>query len=179
MVASSEAKEGRRRGRRAPMTRGREKHASDLGRRRDDGRRQQRPTASEAHAEKEMRETRNASNAAVSTSEAKEGRRRGRRAPATRERERRAGDMGRRRDDERRKRGPTAPKAHAETETREPRDTSNAIVATSNSRGRSDCAGGARRQHASARDAREIWDAAVTTSDASEDRRRLRHTPRW
>ena len=171
MVASSEAKEGRRRGRRAPMTRGREKHASDLGRRRDDGRRQQRPTASEAHAEKEMRETRNASNAAVSTSEAKEGRRRGRRAPATRERERRAGDMGRRRDDERRKRGPTAPKTHAEMETRETRDTSNAIVATSNAREgrRRRRHGGARRQYASARDARVILDAVVTTSDAKAD----------
>ena len=111
----------------------RERCASDLSRC-DTEQRQQRPMASEAHAEKKTRETRNASYAVVVTSEAKTGRRRGSRAPTTREREIRASDRGRHRADERRKRGSTAPKAHAEMETRETQNASNVIVAMSNAR---------------------------------------------
>ena len=46
-------------------------------------------------------------------------------------------------------------------------------------RGKVDGAGVACWRHASARDARVIWSAVVMTSDASEDRRRLRHTSVW
>ena len=66
------------------MTRGRDRRAIDLGRRRDDERRKRRPTAPEAHAGMETRETQNKSNAVVATSDAKEGRQRERRTPMTR-----------------------------------------------------------------------------------------------
>ena len=99
------------------------------------------------------------------------------RAPATRERERRARDLGRRRNDKRREQRLTAPEAHAEIGTREIRNASNAIVATA-ARGKVEGAGGARRHHASARDMRVAYDASTTTSDASEDRRRPRRTQR-
>ena len=42
-----------------PTVRQRDRRASDLGRRRDNGRRKRRPTAPEAHAEMKTREIRN------------------------------------------------------------------------------------------------------------------------
>ena len=113
----SDAKEGRRRGRRAPATRDSEGRASDMGRRRDNERRKRRPTASGAHAGTGARKIRGASNAAVATSDARKvdgargagcryasasGARCVRRRDDER-RERRASDLGRCRDDERRK----------------------------------------------------------------------------
>ena len=96
------------------MTREREKRASKFGGRCDDGRRKRGPTAPDAHADMETRETRNASIAVVVSSDAREGRGRGRRALTAHGRETRANDMKRRRGDERRKRRSTAPEAHAE-----------------------------------------------------------------
>ena len=87
---------------------------NDLGRRRDDERRKQRPTAPEAHVEVGTQEMRNASNAVVATSGAMEDQRLRRRAPTTRERERRVSDLGRRRDDKQRERRQRAPEAHVE-----------------------------------------------------------------
>ena len=131
VAATSDAGESRRRERRTPTTHERERHVSDLQRRRDGERSERRSTGPGAHAEMGTRETLNVSNAVVATSEAMEGRRRGRRAPTTCQRERRASDLGRRRDNERRKRRRTAPEAHARMETRETRNVSNAVVAES------------------------------------------------
>ena len=145
-MATSDTRDCRRRRWRALTTRERERRAGDLRHRRDEERRKRRPSAPEAHAETDMQETQSASNTVVVSSDAREGRRRGWRAPATSERERHTSDLVRRRDDEQCKRIPKAPEAHAEMETRETRTANN---------------------------------AAVATSDASEDRRRLRHMLSW
>ena len=174
-VATSDAGEGRRRGWHAPTTRERERRARNLGRRRDDERFKRRPTAPEAHVEMETRGTRNASNVIVTTSDVREYRRRGMRAPTTRERESHASGLGRRRDNERRKRRSAAPGAYVEMGTRQTGNASNAVVAT---QAKVDGAGACRR-HASARHARVIWSTVAIASDASEDRWRLRHTPKW
>ena len=126
-VATSNAGKGRRRGRRVPTTRERERCTSDFERRRDDERRKRRPTTPEVRAEMGTRETQNASNAVVATSDASEGRRCGGRVPPTHKRKRFTIDLWRRCDDERRKRRPTATEAHAEVGTRETQNPSNVV----------------------------------------------------
>ena len=155
VVATSDVREARRRGMRAPTTRERESRASGLRRRRDNELCKRRPTAPGGYAEVGTRQTGNSSNAVVATSDTSEGRRRGRRLPATRERERRASDFGRRRDDERRKRRPTAPEAHTEVGSRETQSASN-VVGQQAKQGKVVGARGARRRHVRARDARVI-----------------------
>ena len=111
-----------------------------------------------------MRKTRNTSNAVVATSDARESRRRERRAPTTHKREEHASDLRRRRDDERSERRSTGPEA--QTGTRETRNASNAVVATSEVREGRRCG----RRAPTTRFARDagVWDAATTTSDAAK-----------
>ena len=141
-----------------PTTRKHERRANDFGRRLDDERCDRRQTAPEAHAEIKTEETRNASN--VRRGDTSEGRRRGRRLPTARKRETRASGLGRRRDDERRKRRPTAPEARAEVGSRETQNASN-VVGQRAKQGKVDGVGGARRRHVILLEMKWLWGFVV------------------